>query len=269
MTTSLTATSIATSTATFTDRSQVRAAAAERRRQRLASDVAAATGPSYRIDYHGDWALFLTGQTPELAAALEAELAACQSISPDDDIADVALATAVRRAATDEGAARLVLERILPGLVAIARRRSGLSVGSTADELHEVVATAWIAIRTYPIERRPRRIASNLVRDAEYLMYVKHARVRQVDETASAVLPDLAPSSTATSTAAEIVDLLIDGRAAGLDRDNLALFGRLALTDVSVFALADELVITPRTVLNRRKATAQALAAVYYADLAA
>jgi hypothetical protein len=276
MTTSFTTMCAATAIATTTinpaqpvGRAEVRAAAAERRRQRLSHEPLAPAGRSYRVDYRSDWTRFLTGLAPAEAAGLEAELAASQGVSADDDIADQVLATAVRRAATDEAAARLVLQRILPGLLAIARRRARFSNQVPADVLHDIVATAWIAIRTFPIERRPCRIAANLVRDAEYLLYVKNDRVRHVDETASATLPDLAPATAATSTAAEIVELLADGRAAGLDPNHLALFGRLALTDVSVGDLATELAITPRTVLNRRRAVEQALAEVYYADLAA
>jgi len=59
----------------------------------------------------------------------------------------------------DELAGRCVVQAVLGRLVAIARRDSRLDV----DQL---VGALWLRIRSYPLERRPRAIASNLVLDA-------------------------------------------------------------------------------------------------------
>jgi hypothetical protein len=252
-----------------TDRTSIKAAAAERRRRRLAGEpVAPDAFHHIRVDYRTDWELFVAAQAPEIAAALEHDLSACQG-STEDDVADAALANTVARARTDTAAARIVLRRILPGLVAVAGRRCRISNLPAQDVLHEVVATAWIAIRSYPIERRPRRIASNLVRDAEYLMFVRADRLRHIDETDFDGVGETDSSTVPQSPGAEVIALLADGRRAGVDAEGLNLLGRLALTDVSVGDLATELSCTPRTILNRRKHIEQELRELAYADLAA
>ncbi len=59
----------------------------------------------------------------------------------------------------DELAGRCVLQAALGRLVAMTRRDSRL-------DLDEVVGAAWLRIRTYPLDRRPRAILTNLVLDA-------------------------------------------------------------------------------------------------------
>jgi DNA-directed RNA polymerase specialized sigma24 family protein len=61
--------------------------------------------------------------------------------------------------AGDDLAGRCVVQAVLGRLVAMARRDSRLGV----DEL---VGALWLRIRSYPLERRPRAIVSNLVLDA-------------------------------------------------------------------------------------------------------
>ena len=61
--------------------------------------------------------------------------------------------------AGDDLAGRCVVQAVLGRLVAMTRRDSRLGV----DEL---VGALWLRIRSYPLERRPRAIASNLVLDA-------------------------------------------------------------------------------------------------------
>jgi hypothetical protein len=247
------------------DRTSVQAAAAERRRRRLAGPSTPDTFVRIRVDYRTEWEHFVASQPTAAAAALEHDLAACRG-NTDDDAADAALAAIVVRARTDAAAARIVLRRILPGLVAVAGRRSRISSVPAQDVLHEVVATAWIAIRTYPIERRPRRIASNLVRDAEYLMFVRPARLRHVDETDFDGVADSDGGAETQSAGAEVIDLLADGHRAGVDVESLYLLGRLALTDVSVGDLAAELACTPRTILNRRRHAERELSALAHTD---
>ena len=59
----------------------------------------------------------------------------------------------------DELAGRCVVQAVLGRLVAIARRDSRLDVA-------QLVGALWLRIRSYPLERRPRAIVSNLVLDA-------------------------------------------------------------------------------------------------------
>ena len=59
----------------------------------------------------------------------------------------------------DELAGRCVVQAVLGRLVAMARRDSRLDV----DQL---VGALWLRLSSYPLERRPRAIVSNLVLDA-------------------------------------------------------------------------------------------------------
>lgn len=58
----------------------------------------------------------------------------------------------------DDLAGRVVLQALLPGMVAMAAR-------DRTAELCDYVGQLWCRIRTYPLERRPRRIANNLELD--------------------------------------------------------------------------------------------------------
>lgn len=61
--------------------------------------------------------------------------------------------------AGDELAGRCVVQAVLGRLSGIAARDSRVS-------LDELVGAVWLRIRTYPLDRRPRAIATNLVLDA-------------------------------------------------------------------------------------------------------
>ena len=77
---------------------------------------------------------------------------------------DAILAALVRQAGADPQAARVVLQALLPGLKALAGR-----LLLEPDEREEIwsalLAHCWERIRCYPIERRPSRIAANVLLD--------------------------------------------------------------------------------------------------------
>ncbi len=89
--------------------------------------------------------------------------------------AEVVLAGLVRAARTDDLAARVLLQRLLPGLVAAARRWERRH-GTATDAFDEVVAAAWVVVREYPYERRPHHLVANLLRDAEYHAFIRPRR---------------------------------------------------------------------------------------------
>ncbi len=85
---------------------------------------------------------------------------------------DALLRALVRRARHDPLAARLILQRLLPGL----KRRAGrvLLDASEREELWSLLLVcAWERIRAYPVERLPRRVAANLI-----VTSVRHALER-------------------------------------------------------------------------------------------
>ena len=79
--------------------------------------------------------------------------------------ADRVLLALVRRAvAGDALAARVLLQLLLPGTRALARRWWAL--GDADERAAAAVTAVYHRIRRYPIERRPGRVAANILLDA-------------------------------------------------------------------------------------------------------
>jgi DNA-directed RNA polymerase specialized sigma24 family protein len=94
--------------------------------------------------------------------------------SPRHRAGDAALAALVRRAASDDLAARVLLQLLLPGLKDLARRYRWM--GEPEEVAAVVVVAAYERIRTYPIERRPVRIAANVVEDTRQHLWRRAKR---------------------------------------------------------------------------------------------
>jgi hypothetical protein len=178
----------------------------------------------------------------------------------DEDTADRCLADLVRRAADDALAARVVLQRLLPGLVAIARRRARGDRLAAHDAFDELVGAGWLVIRVFPIERRPARVAANLLRDIEYQAFVAPARRRRVaTEPLDGWAPDSSPARPpADSAFDEVVALLSHARAAGCPVDDLAFVAAL-LNGRSLEDLATERGVTLRAERYHRARVARRL----------
>jgi hypothetical protein len=163
---------------------------------------------------------------------------------------DAVLRRLVAVARTDELAARIVLQRILPGLMALARRRRR----SGPDVLQHLVAAAWIGIRTFRPGRRPACIAAALVGDADHACFCRpHRRPRSSTEIAfdPATATGIADQRQPTPCE-ELAAVLGDARRAGVPDTELDLVQRL-LAHGSTDRLAAELRVTARTVRNRRE----------------
>lgn len=148
----------------------------------------------------------------------------------DPVAADECLAELVRSAATDPLAARIVLQRLLPGLLAIARRRGHGGWTRTHLAFDELLAASWVVIRRFPIDRRPHRVAAHLLQDIEYQAFTRPARLRRVvaEPTAPADLDRPVEGRHGCSPFEEVVEVLLDGRQAGLAPDDLRLAADLA-----------------------------------------
>lgn len=79
----------------------------------------------------------------------------------------------------DDLAGRVVLQALLPGMVQMAGR-------DRSADLSDYVAQLWCRIRTYPLERRPQRIANNLELDTLKAI----CRSRAGDDAVVPVEPD-------------------------------------------------------------------------------
>lgn len=175
---------------------------------------------------------------------------------------EAALRELVLRAAGDELAARVVVQRLLPGLVAVATRRR------RRDEqaLGQLIGSAWIAIRTFNPARRPGNLAAALIADADYAAYRRAWRAvggREVPVADHDERPGGADGADASSVDpySELMHVLADARQAGVPSDDLALLQQLAETGTT--AVAASLQVTSRTIRNRRdQATRRLRAAI-------
>lgn len=156
-------------------------------------------------------------------------------------------------ARTDELAARVVLQRLVPGLVAVARKWCRRA---DTDPVEELVGAAWTVIRTYPVERRPRHLAARLLRDAEYHAFVRHLRRMAVHEPVPASTFDhdrfaVQPDDHGVDPAVELAELVHVARRTVLtERDQQLL--ALLLSGSTVVEMATALHVSVRSVLNHR-----------------
>lgn len=168
------------------------------------------------------------------------------------DDADGVLRRLVIVAAEDPLAARIVLQRLLPGLLAIVRREQQRDRGVDAFDL--LIGEAWLSIVSYRADRRPCDVAARLLNDARHRAFTTPRR-RQDRTPEDLVAParlDVPRLPRPESTFEELTIVLGEARQAGLADDDLAIVceyvgGRTAAD------LAAERKITPRTMRNRRQ----------------
>lgn len=170
---------------------------------------------------------------------------------------DRCLAQVIARASHDELAARIVLQRILPPLIAIAARRGRIVKGGFNEAFSTTLGHAWILIRTYPLDRRPAKIASNLVRDAEYHAFVREARLKRVAECSlTERVITTQPSITPTSAQDELGDVIEESPR--LTRQQRDIMIRCAEGD-TFDEIAKDYGVTARTVRGWRREAVNAL----------
>ncbi len=117
----------------------------------------------------------------------------------------------VRVASDDPLAARVVLQALMPGLKLIAGH--ALHDLSERDELWELLlAHAWERIRRYPLERRPHRIAANVLLDTLRRTMRELERERRRRRPSVADVTATAPSG---DQRAEVARILLDAVSAG------------------------------------------------------
>ena len=165
-----------------------------------------------------------------------------------DDEADELLHRLVLRARSDWLAGRIVLQRILGGLLRIAgaeQRRD-----PDVDALSLLVGEAWLAIARY---RRPRagQVAARLLNDARHGAFVGPRRRRGVAEVLTSpsrvAEPRVMPADSPCDELAVVLRAACD---CGLAAAELALVR--GVLDHGTRAVAGQLAVTPRTVRNRR-----------------
>jgi hypothetical protein len=180
----------------------------------------------------------------------------------DPATADRILAALARRAPGDQLAARLLLGLLLPGVKALAARLWWLV--DLEDRVAAAVAAVFERIRTYPYERRPARIAANVLADARQQL-TRAARgqlagVDQValDEVAGAQLPAVEAAPTAGE---ELLALLRWATSTGaLTAEQARLIGASRLADVPSEVLGEQVGLGAHSLRRRRQRAERALA---------
>ena len=170
-----------------------------------------------------------------------------------DSVGDQYLLKLVIRAANDELATRIVLQRLLPPLISIAARRGKLVRGGFDEALTNTVAQAWIQIRTYPINKRPIKIASNLVRDSEYFAFVRDSRLKQLAVAwGDDVIDMIAAPETQLNPEEEVINLLTEASKWNLGPRSLSVLHQLA-EGKSFRSIASDAGVNIRTVHSWRR----------------
>lgn len=172
--------------------------------------------------------------------------------------ADRRLTALVALASTDDLAGRVVVQRLMPGLLAEAARRRA---PGRCDVLDELVGAAWISIRTYNQARRPGCIAAALLADARHRAFRSVERRRWTDERPTDLVDAIPAADREPHPVEELAELFDEALAAGVDEQDLDLLRRLLRTP-RVTDAAIALDVTTRTIRNRRDRVAKRLRSI-------
>jgi len=172
----------------------------------------------------------------------------------DDADGDQFLWHLVREAEHDDIAARIVLHRMMPSIMNMARRRGPVFHGGIEAAMNDAIGTAWMIIRTFPHQRRTRKIAANIARDTENYAFVRQHRLRRVPEVqvGDEMLRDAFEYRYTPDSANDFDDVMAEARENGARRRHIELLQRLASGEHSR-DIAAETGISPRTVRQHRK----------------
>ncbi len=162
---------------------------------------------------------------------------------------DEVLCALLRWARREPVAGRVVLEAMLPGLKSLAGRL--LTDVRDRDELWSaLLACAWERIRTYPVERRPRRVAANVLLDSLRGTLAALSSARRDPASRAGSLPHNVEAVPAPAG----VDALLDAavRAGAVSRDEAELVLATRVDDVPLSALARSQGVSFDTLKHRR-----------------
>lgn len=176
---------------------------------------------------------------------------------PSSAAANEVLRRLLVAARTDDVAARVVLQRLLPGVVATARRWGGHRQGGSVDAFDEMLSATWMVIREFPAERRSRHLAASVLRAGEYRAFQQANRRLMVHELTAPNLLDLRVEASVTLDVADELAEVV-ACASSLTEHELQLIELLA-RGCSPAEMAEQLSISVRTVRNRRDAVVHRL----------
>lgn len=170
----------------------------------------------------------------------------------------------LQRAASDDLAARTVLQAIMPGLKSLmsAYRRTA----EPEEVVTAVIEAAFERIRCYPCDRRPERVAANLLNDTRQTLWRaagKERARRLATEPLTEPVLDRVAQPEDRFAAGQLQDLVVEAVQAGrIDRSGARLILLTRVLDVTITELADETQAKPQTLRKRRRHAEAALAAM-------
>lgn len=170
------------------------------------------------------------------------------------------LACLAARAPSDPLAARALLQVVLYGLIRIAADFRS-AAHSDEEAASVVVAVAYERIRTYPIERRPRSIAANILLDTRQGVSRSLCR-RRVPEVLTADVGRHAAEAAGASAADELLGLIDEAvRTRKLRVDDARLIVSTRVAGVPTAELAALRGCAPQSLRRRRQRAEAVLAA--------
>lgn len=185
----------------------------------------------------------------ELVAATQPEAAPIGS-------GDLVLGRLVKLAATDRLAGRVVLQRLLPGLISQSRKWS--TRVHSGDPSDIAIGAAWIAIRRFDVEQRPRHVAPALIADSLWIGFRRESRRKaetEVPMPARALSIQAEPARTIDPMTA-LAATIRAAADAGVPAADLEVIRCIAAAGGPTRA-AQECQVTVRTIRNRRDAAAR------------
>ena len=178
---------------------------------------------------------------------------------------DRILLALLRRAGADNLAARVVLQALMPGLKTLMVAYQ--LTGEPEEVVTAVIEAAFERIRHYPCDRRPARVAANLLADTRQTLWRHGCRERSRRLTCvpltEAVEERLPVSPSERSATDELVDLVQDAvRRDRLPADGARLILLTRVLDVSVEELSVATGDKSQTIRKRRRRAESQLASV-------
>ena len=188
-----------------------------------------------------------------------------------DEHHDEVLGALVDVAHHDELAARVVLQRILPGLWTLTRRRAAIERergrhGRDSEFDDEVLSTAWTVIRCFRVDRRRDHIAARMIKEIEYRTFRLPHRRQAIFVPTPVMSLDRPMHDEALVDPAALLDMMLtDAARRGLGGDDVDVLRRWGAGQPAA-ALADVLHVTERTIRNHRAAALRRLQDLVAAD---
>jgi hypothetical protein len=191
-------------------------------------------------------------------SSLEGLVSVVRGAAPAE--ADRILRPLARLAADGDGlAVRVLLQLLLPGTRRLAR--TWWALGDRDERASAAVSAVWERIRCYPVERRPTRVAANILMDAAADLR------RSLRDGERVFLAGFSPVGEPTSVsglhpAVELAEVLVDAVAAHvISRGDADLIASSRIAGVPLPELAKRRGMPVRTAQWRRKRAEAALVA--------